>query len=173
MLMAAAYLTMISSPASAQEKPDESTYVASLKECQAIADDAQRLACFDAASSRIVNATEAGELRLVDREAVKETRRKLFGFSLPDLGIFGRDDDGAPKEEKIDEIATTIAAVRGSYQNGYAIETAEGAVWRIDDVPRRLLAPKVGDPLVIKSGALSSYYIRIGKQGGVKAVRVR
>ena len=76
-------------------------------------------------------------------------------------------------EEEINEIETTIAAVSGTYGTGYTIRTAEGAVWRISDVPRRLLEPKAGDKLTIKSGALSAYYLRIGDQSGVKGSRVR
>ncbi|MBX7483227.1 hypothetical protein [Qipengyuania qiaonensis] len=163
-------LASLSIPASAQDSDAKNTYLEALKACQAETEPASRLACFDRAAGEIVSAEDAGELRIVDREAVRETRRGLFGFALPDLGIFGKRDN---EEEEINEIETTVAAVSGSYPSGYTIRTAEGAVWRISDVPRRLLEPKVGDKLLIKSGALSAYYIRIGNQGGVKANRVK
>ena len=57
-----------------------------------VADNAERLACFDKAVGTIVAASDSDDLRIVDREEVRETRRKLFGFALPDLGIFGRRD---------------------------------------------------------------------------------
>ena len=164
-------LTLVSVPANAQDSEADNPYLQSLRACQAETDSSARLVCFDRAANEILSAEAAGDLRVVDREAVRKTRRGLFGFSLPDLGIFGKGD--GEKEEEINEIETTIAAVSGTYGTGYTIRTAEGAVWRISDVPRRLLEPKAGDKLTIKSGALSAYYLRIGDQSGVKGSRVR
>lgn len=153
------------------------SYLQSLKACQAEPEPAARLACFDAAAASILSANETGELMVVDRQEVRQTKRKLFGFSLPDFGIFGKrgpaSGSGQEDEESITELETTIAAVSGSHGTGYVLRTAEGAVWRIDDVPRRLLTPRVGDKLLIKEGALSSYFLRINDRGGVKGTRIR
>ncbi|WP_369025825.1 hypothetical protein [Qipengyuania sp. RANM35] len=165
--------TCLPASAVAQEADSTNVHIQSIKACQGEADPTARLACFDAAAAAIVGATEKGELKIVDREEVRKTRRKLFGFSLPDFGIFGKKDKEGKDEEEIQELETTIASVSGSHGTGYTIRTAEGAVWRIDQVPRRLLEPKSGDKLLIKNAALSSYFIRINDQGGVKAVRVR
>lgn len=168
-------LIALSLPASlaAQEGESTNVHIQSIKACQSEADPAARLACFDAAAAAIVGATETGELKIVDREEVRKTRRKLFGFSLPDFGIFGKKDKDGKDEEEIQEIETTIASVSGSHGSGYIIRTEEGAVWRIDDVPRRMLEPKTGDKMLIKNAALTSFFIRINGQGGVKGVRVR
>ena len=163
----------LSTGASAQESDSASSHIESIKACQAQSDPAARLACFDAAAASIVGASDAGELRIVDREEVRKTRRKLFGFSLPDFGIFGKRDKDGEDEDKIDEIETTIADVSGSFSTGYTIRTTEGAVWRIDKVPGRLLRPKPGDKMLIKNAALTAYFIRINNQGGVKGTRVR
>ena len=144
-----------------------------MRTCQAITDDAERLACFDKAVGTIVAASDSDDLRIVDREEVRETRRKLFGFSLPDLGIFGRREgqgDGA-KEDELEVLQTTITSVRPT-GNGYILTTAEGAKWQIDNVPRRLLSPKVGQSLEIRNAALSAYFLRINGQGGVKGRRI-
>ena len=167
-------VAMASLPAAAAGPDDaESSYLATLKDCRAQTDPTARLDCFDRAVAEMIAAEDAGDLRLVDREEVRKTRRSLFGFSLPDLGIFGKRGDGDSEEDEIKELETTVAAVGGSYSTGYTIRTAEGAVWRISDVPRRMLTPKVGEKMVIKSGALSAYFVRIGDQGGVKAVRIK
>ena len=166
-------LLLISTPTAAQDKSTEGYYLNSLKSCQSEKDPAARLACFDAATANLVAANEAGDLRIVDRDEVKKTRRRLFGFALPDLGIFGKRGSAEDKEEEFDEIDTSIAAVSGAHGRGYVIRTEEGALWRIDEVPRRLLEPRVGDKLLIKSGALSAFFIRINNQSGVKAVRIR
>ncbi len=160
-------------PASAQDEQAENSYLAALKACQQEQDSAARLACFDAAAATIVGASETGDLRLVDREEVRKTRRKFFGLSLPDFGIFGKRDKDGEDQDEIKELETKIVSVSGSYANGYLIRTTEGAVWRIDDVPKRLLEPKTGDTVLIKNAALSSYFLRINGQAGVRGTRIR
>src|SRR5690349_9886190 len=64
-------------------------------DCRAIIDAAQRLACFDRTVGEMAKAGEEKDLVVLDREAVRETRRGLFGFSLPKIKLFGggRDED--------------------------------------------------------------------------------
>ncbi|WP_301750211.1 hypothetical protein [uncultured Erythrobacter sp.] len=163
-------------PLAAQDKvaSDESSYVTALRECQSKTDPAQRLACYDTAVSAMVAASSDGEVRVVDREDVREARRKLFGFTLPDLGIFGGKSDKEDPEqaEEFATLSTTIAAVR-SVNGRYVITTAEGAEWQLDEMPSGLMRLKIGRSLEIKSGAFSSYFLRIDGQKGVKGRRVR
>lgn len=156
-------------PASAQGTNDEAggDYVERLKACQAITEDAARLACFDSAVGGIVTATEAGDLQVVDSEDVRETRRSLFGFSLPNLGIFGGDEE----EEELFE--TTIESVRYFGRGKVRFTTAEGAVWEMNNVPRRQREIRAGDTVIFKDAALGTYFVRINGQRGVKGRRVQ
>lgn len=144
-----------------------------LRSCRAMTIDTERLACFDRVSSALVRASEEGELRLIDRQEVRKTRRTLFGFALPDLGIFGRGDKAREKDadDEVRILNTTIASSR-STMDGLEITTAEGAIWLIPSPPRRLMTPRPGQPVELRSGSLSSYFIRINGQGGVKGRRV-
>ncbi|MFY8048152.1 MAG: hypothetical protein ACOVNS_04970 [Erythrobacter sp.] len=172
---AAAMLAAITAAplAAADDKP-ESAYIKGLRDCQAKSDPAERLACYDTAVAAMVAASSEGEVRVVDREEVRQTRRKLFGFALPDLGIFGgKDDKDDPEQaEEFTTLQTTIAGVR-AINGKYVLTTAEGAQWQLDEMPARLMKPKVGQPVEIKAGALSSYFLRINGQGGVKGRRVQ
>ncbi|MBU7580080.1 MAG: hypothetical protein KAF27_06365 [Porphyrobacter sp.] len=164
---------LAAAPAAADDKP-ESAYIKSLRDCQTKTDPAQRLACYDSAVAAMVAASNEGEVRVVDREEVRQTRRKLFGFALPDLGIFGSKGDtpDAEEEAEITTLKTTITGVR-AVNGKYIVITEEGAQWQIDEMPARLMKPKVGQPLEIKAGALGSYFLRINGQGGVKGRRVQ
>lgn len=155
--------------ASAQDAADEASgdYVERLKACQTITDDTARLACFDSAVGGIVTATETGEVQVVDREDVRQTRRSLFGFSLPNLGIFGGDEE----EEELFE--TTIESVRYFGRGQVRFTTAEGAVWEMNNVPRRQREIRAGDTVVFKDAALGTYFVRINGQQGVKGRRVQ
>ena len=142
-------------------------YVDRLKACQQITDDMARLACFDSAVGGIVTATETGEVQIVDQEDVRQTRRSLFGFSLPDLGIFGGGDD---EDEELFE--TTIESVRYFGRSQVRFTTAEGAVWEMNNVPRRQRQIRAGDTVVFKGAALGTFFVRINGQRGVKGRRI-
>lgn len=168
-LLAAGLLACVAAPLSAQESdtPGSDAYLDRLRECQSITVDAERLACFDAAVGTMVAANDAGDLRVVDREDVRQTRRSLFGFSLPSLGIFGGDDDEG--EEELFE--TTIESVRFTGRSSARITTAEGAVWEMQNVPRRR-SINVGDTVVFKKASFGYYWLRIDGQNGIKGRRV-
>lgn len=169
----AAGFLLLAVPATAQDAGAESSYVTALRACQPKTDAAERLACYDAAVASIVAASSEGEVRVVDREEVRQTRRKLFGFALPDLGIFGKSDKAeAEQAEEFVALETTITGVRAS-RGTYILITEEGAEWQLDELPARLMRPKPGQSLEIRSGALSSYFLRIDGQKGVKGRRVK
>ena len=171
----AAAALVLGLPVAAQaQEGDDPDPLDPLKVCQAQADPTARLACYDTAVGAIVTAEEQGDLRIVDREMVRETRRSLFGFSLPDFGIFGGDEDGEDEEEEaFDSLVSTVTSVRYMTPNSFVFRIAEGdALWQVDDAPRRLLTVESGDAVEIEKGALSSYFIRFGKQGGVKGRRI-
>lgn len=173
-LSAASAALIAAAPLAAADPKDESAYVKALRDCQGKTDPGERLACYDTAVAAMVSASSEGEVRVVDRAEVRETRRKLFGFSLPDFGIFGgkSDKDDTERAEEFTALETTIAGVRAE-RGTYIVTTAEGAEWQLDEMPARLMKPRVGQPLEIKAGALSSYFLRINGQKGVKGRRVR
>ena len=61
-----------------------------LMACRGIADNTARLACFDTAAGAPDTAQRQGDLVVIDRAGVAETRRQLFGFEMPSLPrLFG------------------------------------------------------------------------------------
>lgn len=143
-------------------------HLAALRACQAQADAAQRLVCYDTAVAQMVAATSQGQLKLVDATEIRRTRRGLFGFSIPDLGIFGGSSD-APD---MDMLETSITSVRYTGGDAFLFKTKEGATWQVTNAPARLREVHSGDPVVFKKAAMGSYFIRIAGQIGVKGKRV-
>lgn len=158
----------VASAAQAQEEAVQPSEFEALKTCRSIAADAERLACFDRAVGVVVAAEESGELRIVDKEAAKQTQRRLFGFSLPDIGLFGDGD----KDDELDELETTITSVRQIRSDAWVFQTEEGAVWQITNTPSRLRALRSGQSVVFKKASLGSYFIRIAGQIGIKGKRI-
>ncbi|WP_017664255.1 hypothetical protein [Porphyrobacter sp. AAP82] len=151
-------------PAAAQKKeaPPLPEVFAKVLDCRAIADPAQRLACFDAAVPALAEAQESKELRVVSREDVNRTRRGLFGFVGSGFGIFGDDEDEAEKEE-IKEITAVIKAVSGS-AGTYVFTLDDGSVWAQSD-ETYLKKPQAGKSITIRRAALGSFMASV--EGGL------
>ena len=153
-------------PAHAQETSADEP-LQDLRECQAVANPEERLICFDTAVSQLVQASEAGDLRVVDREDIRETRRGLFGFSMPKLGLFRGSED-----EDVDRVLnSTITEVRQVGRESYLLTIAEGSRWRVNDAPRRF-RPEAGDAVDFERAALGSFWVRVNGTPGVKGRRV-
>ena len=156
----------LSSAAVQAQEPD---YVAALKACRSIADESERLTCYDAKVAEMVTASEAGDMRIVDREDVRRTRRQLFGFTVPDLDILKGDETD---KETSELLQTTITSARKTGRNSWRFTTAEGAVWEISNAPPRLAGISAGDPVEFKKASLGYFFIRINGQMGVKGKRI-
>lgn len=140
-----------------------------LVDCRKIVDPAQRLACFDREAAVVQGATERRELVVVDRQQIRQTRRTLFGLTLPRLGFLDGEDDDAPEQQQVEG---TIRAV-STDRTGKWLVQLEDATWRATEVDEYQATPKVGQKAVVRRGPLGSYIMSIEKRRGVRAVRVR
>lgn len=163
----AAIVAVMAVPATAKDKepPPRPAEIEALYACRDIADPTERLACFDRTVGALSSADEAREISFADKETVKKTRRGLFGFSLPDLGLFGGDD-----ADKIDHIETTVVSASDAGYGRYRIEMADGSVWVQTDNDIMPLRPRPGQKIEIKSAALGTYFLSLE---GRPSIRVR
>jgi hypothetical protein len=145
--------------------------IAALAACRAVTDGAARLACFDKAAAELETAVSQKNLVVLDREAVRKTRRSLFGFGLPRLPFFGDDDDENEAPEAR-EITAAIASAQSFGYNKWRIRLEDGAMWETTEAYRGFKQPGPGVNVVIKAGPLGSYVMRIAGERGVKAKRV-
>ncbi|MBY0342600.1 MAG: hypothetical protein K2Q29_01970 [Sphingomonadales bacterium] len=170
---AAAGLTLVGGAAVLAQQagwPGSARLVDDLRACRGVAAVDARAACYDSHVGTLIGAVEAGDVRLVDREEVRKTRRQLFGLALPETELL-KADEKEKAEESTELFETTIASSRQTASNSWRITTAEGAVWEINNPPRKI-APAAGDKLTFKKASLGYYFIRINGQIGVKGRRV-
>jgi hypothetical protein len=157
--------------AEAPKQPGEPGAAAVLFACRSIADDAQRLACYDREVGALQQAEAADKVVIVNQEEIREARRGLFGFTLPKLGLFsGRGDDDDAEAEEIRAIEDTIATFRFDAAGRATFSLGNGARWAQIDNTAVLGEPKPGDPVRIESAALGSYKASIG---GRRPIRVK
>lgn len=142
-----------------------------LRGCRGIAATEARAACYDAKVGALIGAVEAGDLRLVDRAEVRKTRRQLFGLTLPETELL-KPDEKERAEENTALFETTIASGRQTGPGTWHLTTAEGAVWEINNPPRKIAPIAAGDKVVFKKASLGYYFIRINGQIGVKGRRI-
>jgi hypothetical protein len=152
-------------PAAQEQRP--AAFEAVIR-CRAIAGDAERLRCFDAAAAAMEQAADRRDLVVIDRQQVRAAHRKLFGIEIPRLNLFGGGDDKSDEVSELDGVASSVA------QDGngrWIVTLEEGGTWvQIDDNPIAI-PPRAGTKIVIKRAALGSYMMRIGGQPGVRAHR--
>ena len=153
--------------ADAQDGAQSVDQLQALRDCRAIEQNEPRLACFDSAIDTVLAKQDSGEIRVVDKEDIAETRRGLFGFSMPKTGIFAGGDDEA------DEILnSTITGIRRIGSDQWEITLEAGSVWRANNTPRRF-KPEIGNNVELEKAALGSYWFRVDGKLGVKASRIR
>ena len=146
-----------------QERPEALTR---LMACRPIADSAARLACFDGAAGALDTAQRAGDVVVIDRAGVAETRRQLFGFEMPSLPrLFGA--EGAVELNSID---TTLQSASLVGEGRWVFRLADGSVWRQIDSERVRFRNRPGETVQVRKASLGSFLLTVD---GSRAVRVR
>lgn len=135
-------------------------------QCRTITDNAERLACFDRSVGTLATAQANKEVYVADKEAMREARKGLFGFNLPNMKIFSDDD----MEKDVNQIESTIAGVSQG-QKGYIFTLKDGARWMQTD-GAYMDKPKIGANIRIKRASFGSYFGQVEKNPGVRVERL-
>lgn len=137
-----------------------------LFECKAITDGAARLACFDAAAESLEIAERQGDIVMVERARVLESRRALFGFTLPDVtSLLGTDAD------QLDAVETTLERASNTSGAGWTFHLADGSIWRQIDNTRLDFRATAGLTVKIRRGAMGTYFLKVADNPAVRAKR--
>ena len=135
--------------------------------CRALMSDSERLACYDRSVAALASARDKEDIVVADRATIRETKKGLFGFTLPKLKLFG----GAERDaDEAKEIESTISAVRDPSDGHGVFPLADGARWKQTDGGATFAKPGVA--IRIKRGTLGSYLASIDKGAYVRVVRL-
>lgn len=140
--------------------------------CAQIADEHQRLQCYDNAVGRLHEAQNRGDLLAVDRQQAERVNREAFGFALPSLGnlLGGLGSHSRIQTEDIAEISAHITHVSMD-RSGHATFTLDnGQQWeQIDDENAR--NARNGGDVRIRRAMMGSFLMHV--RAGGPALRVR
>jgi hypothetical protein len=147
--------------------PSRAAVLQGLLDCRGRTDPAERLACYDAAASKMDQAEAKGDIVVVDREQARTVRKQAFGFTLPSLSLFDRGE----KPEQIDHVSGVVESARMNAHGLWTIRLQDGAVWnQIDGNPPNR-DPRPGMKVEIKSAVMGSYLMSVDGQGSFRAHR--
>jgi len=175
-LAAALAVAALSSTAAAQQRrgdvtPERPEVLNQLTACRTIADNVERLACFDRQVAALEAAERAREIAVVDRGQIRRARRSLFGLRLPDLGIFGGDNDEGEDGAAVNEINSTIRSVGTNADNRMVYRLEDNSVWV--QTEGRAGFPRAGEAIRIRRGPLGSFLANVAGRPAVRVVRER
>lgn len=140
--------------------------VGRIAECRAIASDTARLACYDQAVGAVQSAQTAGEIVVLDRAAVEESRRRAFGFDVNILNPFNR----AEGPQELSEIDAKLTSVRRVGAGKVLFTLEDGSTWLQIDDETPYFRERAGIPVRIRRAALGSYLLSVD---GARSVRVK
>ena len=138
--------------------------ISAFSTCRAIPQPERRLACYDSATQRLEQAIAAKELTVLNQRDLRETRRSLFGFTLPKLPFLGGDGE----VEK--QITAKVTSVRTAGYGKWQFRLEDGAVWETTEAVTDGFAPSRGESVTIKTGVLGNYFVLFP---GMRAIRGR
>lgn len=167
MLVGTCAALAISSTANAQNSTASQSF-RELLDCKRILDDQQRLACYDRAVTIVTAATERQDIIVTDKREIRQARKKLFGFSLPDSPLLGQ-----PDAEESSRLEAAIISARRNRDGGWIVQLAEGGTWEQVDSKALPLSPKTGQKVVVTKGALGSFFVSIDGPGALKMRRIQ
>ena len=155
--------------AAAQGRTTSASVVEQLKACRGIADAPARLACFDQQMAAFDAAETAGEVAIIDRAQVQQTRRQLFGFQAPDLSGLLR--GGSSDADSLDQVETTLVRATLGSNGRWQFQLEDGSSWHQTDNARHAVLNRQGDPVRIRKASLGSYLMSVGRSRGIRVQR--
>lgn len=134
--------------------PAGNDIIGTVTRCRAIEADVTRLACFDAAATRLA---AAGEVAVVSRQDVEQNQRRLFGFNVSALNPF----ENSGRAENLQSISATMTSARNLGRGEWSITLDDGSVWRKTDGVEVLFSASRQYPVTVRRAALGSYMMKV------------
>lgn len=168
---AAALLSLAASASAQRQRPGQERpeVLSRVVQCRSIASSEERLACFDREVAAMEAASSTGELVAMDRQQVRRTRRSLFGMSVPNLGIFGDDNED---DEEASRLESTVRSASLNGEGKWTITIEDGARWLQIDSRDLNFPPRAGQPIRIRRASLGSYFVNVNNQTAIRMRRI-
>ncbi len=168
-LVAALTLSAVAAQAKPAPAPARAAALQALTDCRKQTDDAARLACYDKAAGALDEAEAQGQVVVIDRAQAKAVRREAFGFNLPSISLFNRN----VHDEAVDRVEVELSEARKNAEGRWVMATTTDQVWRQTDGEELYRDPRQGLKMLVRRGALGSYFCKVEGDSAVRCTRER
>jgi hypothetical protein len=168
-----ASLTLVALPAFAQGAPLDKVYA-----CAAVADGAQRLACYDSSVAGLKQAESTGGVAVVNREQIEKAEKEAFGLIAPSLSALAesaRSSTSVTKAEApnaLDRVTFPVKSVTIGPDGKYRFVMENGQQWRQTDGVKLPAIGKGPWQAEIRKAAIGSYMLKLDDRTAVRVKRM-
>ncbi|MFM2301303.1 MAG: hypothetical protein RLZZ84_1039 [Pseudomonadota bacterium] len=138
-------------------------------QCRTMSTDSERLACYDTRMAKLQKAEENAEIVIVEKREMQEAKRGLFGFSLPQVAMFG----STSTDDSVNELVAKVNRAQRYDYSRWRLVLDNGSIWDQIDSEPLAIDPNAGSAIVIKRASMGSYKARIDGQPPVRIRRVQ
>lgn len=142
--------------------------------CAEIADDAERLSCYDETVGRFEAAEAAGEVTTISKAEIEEIREDSFGFSLPSIPRIVMPKLGGGNSSDIEQVTLAVADVERLRYDNLRVTLENGQVWEQTDGKRVQFSKRLGvESASIKRATFGSFMMKLDDGASFRAKRVQ
>ena len=139
-----------------------------LLDCRSEGDAALRLKCYDERAAQLQAAQVRHDIVVIDRAAMQDAKKGLFGLSLPKLKLFG-----SGGENDIDQLVGMVDRAFQYDPGRWRFVLADGSVWDQIDTEMIPVDPRKGSKIVITRASLGGFKASVNGQPPVRVRRVK
>ncbi|MBL4895033.1 MAG: hypothetical protein JKY59_09255 [Emcibacter sp.] len=145
----------------------------SILDCKEITEDAKRLACFDAASQRMINDRTAG-LKVEKNRPTKEDQVASFGKSqLRSSPVKAVREKEIKQEKNLSHVTLTVKKIAYTKSKKVVIFMKNGQVWKQKE-GGKIRLPKGEFEVEIRRGAIGGYNMTVpNKRSFIRVKRLK
>jgi hypothetical protein len=171
---------VVAAPAFAQQASLDKVYA-----CTGMADDAARLACFDAAVAGLKTATETGDAVVVNRAQIEKAEKEAFGLAAPTLSALAESAAAtakpmasttattpAAKPKALENVNLAVKAIDKGADGRYRFIMENGQVWRQSDDLKLAALGKGPWTAEIRKAAIGTFMLKLGDRTAVRVKRL-
>lgn len=162
--LAALSIMLAGRPADAQQGKgvNAEAFARTLASCRSGGSDADRLRCYDDAAGALLAALQRKDVVVVDKaDVAAESRPRRLGLPV---------SPGAAEGEK--EIAGVLRAASSNRGKAWVFALEDGSVWQQTDSASFAVDPRKGDTVLVRTAALGTFKLKVGRQPAVRVKRI-
>jgi hypothetical protein len=143
--------------------------------CAEIAEDAERLACYDETVGRFEAAEAAGEVTTISKAEVEELQKDSFGFSLPSIPrIVMPKFGGGDEDAELNTVTLAVTEVERLRYDNLRVTLENGQIWEQTDGKRIQFSKRLGvEAAEIKRASFGSFMMKLDGGASFRVKRLR